>query len=516
MLDFTPNAVHSGIYAAQRQGFYRDAGVDLTIRQPGESTDAPKLLAAGRADFAILDIHDLGIAREHGLDLVGMMPIVQRPLAAVLARGDGPVRRPRELDGRTVGVTGLPSDEAVVDSEVSADGGDPGQVDRVTIGFNAVAALAAGKVDAATGFWNAEGVALRRQGVPIRIFKVDRYGAPPYPELILVASRKTSKRTRSWSKRWSRRRPRGYELAVAHPERALDDLLAEVPGLDRGEQAAQLARPASRPAPRAVRPARCSEPGRRWDLEHGLLERPLDVQGSSLGARLAAMSLAADFSRCSTRCRPTGPTSNSICESPTRAATSTCAVALSQVNARPYSKADWDWRLLVAHSFGHAAAAETRQGRAGEARCRRRRRRDAGARGARGPLRGRADVGPAGERSRGVPPAPLDLALARVVAISSDLLLGSKVEAMLRRRRPRGDARAGPRRAPPPKAPTCSSPTSMPGSPEALVGSGHPRPRLLLPRQRRDEAGCRRGRRRPRRPPLPHGPRTAPVGRPAI
>ena len=36
--------------------------------------------------------------------------------------------------------------------------------------------------------------------------------------------------------------------------------------------------------------------------------------------------------------------------------------ALSQVNARPYSEADWHWRLLVAHSFGHAAAAETVKG----------------------------------------------------------------------------------------------------------------------------------------------------------
>jgi hypothetical protein len=35
------------------------------------------------------------------------------------------------------------------------------------------------------------------------------------------------------------------------------------------------------------------------------------------------------------------------------------AVALSQVNAQPYSRSDWHWRLLVAHSFGHAAAAET-------------------------------------------------------------------------------------------------------------------------------------------------------------
>lgn len=38
------------------------------------------------------------------------------------------------------------------------------------------------------------------------------------------------------------------------------------------------------------------------------------------------------------------------------------AVLLSNVNAQPYSEADWHWRLLVAHSFGHAAAAETVRG----------------------------------------------------------------------------------------------------------------------------------------------------------
>jgi hypothetical protein len=38
------------------------------------------------------------------------------------------------------------------------------------------------------------------------------------------------------------------------------------------------------------------------------------------------------------------------------------AVTLSQVNARPYSEADWDWRLPIAHSFGHAAAPESVKG----------------------------------------------------------------------------------------------------------------------------------------------------------
>src|SRR3954467_8226252 len=135
VVDFVPNAVHSGIYAAAAEGFYRDADVNLKVQAPGESTDAPKLLGAGKVEFAILDIHDLGIAREKGIPLVGVMPIVQRPLAAVIARGDGPVHRPRDLEGHRVGVSGLPSDEAVVDSEVEADGGDPPKGGAGPIGY---------------------------------------------------------------------------------------------------------------------------------------------------------------------------------------------------------------------------------------------------------------------------------------------------------------------------------------------------------------------------------------------
>jgi hypothetical protein len=38
------------------------------------------------------------------------------------------------------------------------------------------------------------------------------------------------------------------------------------------------------------------------------------------------------------------------------------ATILVQINAQPYSKHDWHWRLLVAHDFGHAAAPETVRG----------------------------------------------------------------------------------------------------------------------------------------------------------
>src|SRR5688500_16143311 len=79
VLDFQPNAVHSAIYLADELGFFADRDLALEIRAPGASTDAPKLLEAGRADFAILDIQDLAIARERGFDLVAIAPIVNRP-----------------------------------------------------------------------------------------------------------------------------------------------------------------------------------------------------------------------------------------------------------------------------------------------------------------------------------------------------------------------------------------------------------------------------------------------------
>jgi putative hydroxymethylpyrimidine transport system substrate-binding protein len=187
VLDFTPNAAHAGIYAAVARHRDRDHGIRLTVRQPTASSDSLKLLSVGRADLAVADIHDLALARERGEDLVGVGALVQRPLASVIA-GPG-VTRPRQLESKRVGVTGVPSDNAVLRAVVQGDGGDPRRVRTITIGFSAVPSLLAGKVAAATAFWNVEGVVLKRRGLATHEFRVDSFGAPRYPELVLVARR---------------------------------------------------------------------------------------------------------------------------------------------------------------------------------------------------------------------------------------------------------------------------------------------------------------------------------------
>ena len=163
-LDFQPNANHAGVYAAARTGADRRQGLKLRVRAPSASTDSIKLLTARRVDLALVDIHDLALARQRGQDLVGVAPVVKEPLAAVIARRG--VARPRSLEGRRVGLSGLPSDTAVLRSVISDDGGNPRRARQVTIGFSAVRSLISKRVDAVVAFWNAEGVALRRVGGP--------------------------------------------------------------------------------------------------------------------------------------------------------------------------------------------------------------------------------------------------------------------------------------------------------------------------------------------------------------
>ena len=267
MLDFTPNAVHAGIYAALAEGLYAERGIELKVREPSASSDAPKLLEAGRAEFAVMDIHDVGIAYERGFRPRIVAPIVQRPLAAVIAGAD--VKRPKDLVGKEVGVTGLPSDEAVLDAVLESSGVDPAGVERITIGFDSVPALASGRVAAVTAFWNAEGVALRRLDVPTREFRVDEHGAPRYPELVLVAAQDGEALSEVGAATAA-----GYELTLERPQDALDALLDAKPALDPAEQRAQLdallAAEAFSPPGRLDR--RTLKSWARWDVEHGILE----------------------------------------------------------------------------------------------------------------------------------------------------------------------------------------------------------------------------------------------------
>jgi putative hydroxymethylpyrimidine transport system substrate-binding protein len=275
VLDFTPNAIHAGIYAAIAHRYDLAEGVRLQIVAPSASTDSVRLLETGRVRFAILDIHDLAIARERGADLVGLMAIVQRPLAAVIA--EPAVGSPRQLSGRTVGITGAPSDTAVLDSIVAGAGGNPRTIRTITIGFNAVPALLAARVAAATAFWNDEGVTLARVRPGFHIFRVDDYDAPSYPELVLCATHSSLERDPALARGVVAALVRGYEFTLAHPRASASELESLVPGLDPRLVSAQLRAELPAFAPVGKLNMRSLSAWAAWEARFGIVSSIPDV-----------------------------------------------------------------------------------------------------------------------------------------------------------------------------------------------------------------------------------------------
>ncbi|MDQ6818046.1 MAG: ABC transporter substrate-binding protein [Actinomycetota bacterium] len=260
VLDFTPNAVHAGIYSALAHHYDRDTGVHLSVIVPQASTDSIGLLESRRVDFAILDLHDLAIARERGSNIVAVMAIVQRPLASLIAVPS--VRSPRQLAGRTVGITGVPSDTAVLDSIVAGAGGDPRAVRTIAIGFSAVPVLLAGRVAAATAFWNDEGLTLSLRRPSFHVFRVDEFGAPTYPELVVCTSRGFLTDHPSLVGAVVRTLVYGYDFTISNPHRSAADLESFVPSLDPRLVAAQVS---------ALLPAFVARDGRVGELQSAAL-----------------------------------------------------------------------------------------------------------------------------------------------------------------------------------------------------------------------------------------------------
>jgi len=281
MLDFTPNAIHAGIYTALGRHLDRAHHIHLQVRIPGQSTDAISLLTAGRVNFAILDIHDLAIADAQGRRLVGIMALEQRPLASVIAQPR--FTSPKQLDGQTIGVTGDPSDLAVLRSVVAGAGGRPGSLKTITIGYDAVPDLVSGKVAAATAFWNDEGVQLSHQRPAFHVFRVERFGAPSYPELVVCTTAALLRRDPTLARGVVHTLVAGYEYVLKHPSPGERYLESQVSGLSRQAVSQQLTAelpaflPAGGGAYGALEPS-VLRAWARWETRFGIVKRTPDVR----------------------------------------------------------------------------------------------------------------------------------------------------------------------------------------------------------------------------------------------
>jgi putative hydroxymethylpyrimidine transport system substrate-binding protein len=188
-LDWTPNPDHVGIYDARDTGLFARAGLDVTIRSPSDPTAPLKLVGVGRSDLAVSYEQELFFAAAKQLPVVAVAAVVPQPLNSFMAIEPN-VRSLRNLKGKTIGITGVPSDYATLDTALHSVGLTRTQLKIVTVGYNLLPALLAHRVDAILGVYrNVEGIQLQLRRLHPTIIPVDQAGVPSYDELVLVANK---------------------------------------------------------------------------------------------------------------------------------------------------------------------------------------------------------------------------------------------------------------------------------------------------------------------------------------
>jgi putative hydroxymethylpyrimidine transport system substrate-binding protein len=189
-LDWTPNPDHAGLYYAQAKGLFQQAGLTVRMRAPSDPSAPLKLVALNKADLAISYEPDLFFAAAKHLPVTAVAAVIPVPLNSLIALSTSGITTPASLKGRKVGITGIPSDDAILQTLERTAGLRKGDVTPVSVGYSLVPALLSHKVDAILGgYRNVEAIQIAQQTghAPVTL-PVDHLGVPSYDELILAAN----------------------------------------------------------------------------------------------------------------------------------------------------------------------------------------------------------------------------------------------------------------------------------------------------------------------------------------
>ena len=231
MLDWVPNTNHTGIFVAQQEGYFDDAGLTVEIVQPGE-VFAEQAVAGGAADFGISFQEQVTLARADEVPLVSIAAIIQNNTSGFASVEPG---FPADWEGWRYGSFGSPFEEPTLQELMRCDGGDFDALEIVDTGFSdPLALLDTDQIDLAWIFYGWQGVQAELQGIDLEVQMMEDWVdcIPDYYTPVIIASESTIEERPEIVRAFLEAVSRGYQYAIEDPNGAADILVQAVPELD--------------------------------------------------------------------------------------------------------------------------------------------------------------------------------------------------------------------------------------------------------------------------------------------
>lgn len=234
VLDWTPNTNHTGIYVAQEKGYFKEAGLDVSVIQPPDN-GATDLVASGGAEFGI-DFQDTlaaAFSSDSPLPVTAVAAILQHNTSGLISLKKKGIDSPGKLEGHSYATWDSPIEQAVLKNVVEKDGGDFSRVKLISTYVEDIVAALHADIESVWIYYGWDGVKCDMEGLSTNFLPfADMNPTFDYYSPVIIGNNDYMKKNPDTTKAFLSAVTKGYEYAVGNPSDAADILLKAVPELD--------------------------------------------------------------------------------------------------------------------------------------------------------------------------------------------------------------------------------------------------------------------------------------------
>ena len=234
VLDWTPNTNHTGIYVAQEKGYFKEAGLDVSVIQPPDN-GATDLVASGGAEFGI-DFQDTlaaAFSSDSPLPVTAVAAILQHNTSGLISLKKKGIDSPGKLEGHSYATWDSPIEQAVLKNVVEKDGGDFSRVKLISTYVEDIVAALHADIESVWIYYGWDGVKCDMEGLSTNFLPfADMNPTFDNNSPVIIGNNDYMKKNPDTTKAFLSAVKKGYEYAAGNPSDAADILLKAVPELD--------------------------------------------------------------------------------------------------------------------------------------------------------------------------------------------------------------------------------------------------------------------------------------------
>jgi NitT/TauT family transport system substrate-binding protein len=240
-LNWTAGGPNAGFAAALAEGYYKQAGLDVTITQGNGSGNTAQLVAAGRAQLAYADAVAVSQLIAKGAPMKVVATIYQSNPNEVDALKKAGIKSLKDLVGKKVGIPAGSSQATMLPLLLKANNLRESDLTLMNMPLQSmVPALLQGQVDAILGSVDSYRIQLEAQGADLNTYPFADYGVPTVSTSIF-ASNSFIKDNPEVLRKFVGASLKGWSFAIDNPEKAVKDVKSVFPDANEGLTAKELA-----------------------------------------------------------------------------------------------------------------------------------------------------------------------------------------------------------------------------------------------------------------------------------